>query len=144
MLTLTFARPHGYSGQRDPDRLRNDPIAYRVGDSRIADDIEPLSNGDLRRDDGGSLAQAILYDFEQRKTILGVEGKKTEIVEYEERRASDAADEALVAAFGALLFERLEELPAIEVEGPVAQHAGLGAEGLSKIAFAHAGWPGDN
>jgi hypothetical protein len=26
----------------------------------------------------------------------------------------------------------------------VAQHAGLGAEGLSKIAFAHAGWPGDN
>ncbi len=144
LLALTFARPHGYSGQRNPDRLRNDTIAYRVGDGRITDDIEPLSDWDLRRDDGGSPAQAILDDLEQRKTILGVEGKETEIVEYEERRASDAADEALVAAFGALFLEQLEELPAIEVEGPVAQHAGLGAEGLNKIAFTHAGWPGDN
>ena len=130
MLPLALYRPHGHSGERDPDSLRHDAVAYRVGDGRVADDIEPLGDRDLRRDYGGVVAEPVFDDLEKRQPILGVEGNQPEIIEDEQRRPGDAADESLVSSRRPLLLEGLEELRAVEVGGTVPEAAGLGAEGL--------------
>ena len=59
---------------------RDDAVAYRVTDGRITYDVE-LGDGDLRRDDGGVAAVAVLDDLEESEAGLGVERYKPEVVE---------------------------------------------------------------
>jgi len=136
--------PHGHARERNPDSLRDYPVAHCVADGRVAYDIEPLGDGDLRGDDGGVASMAVLDDLEEGETVLSVERHEAEIIEDQEGRARDAADVPLVAAGGALLLEHLEELRAVEVEGSVAEGAGLGSKGLREVAFADTGRPRDD
>ncbi len=103
----------------------NDPVADRVGDRGVADEVEQLGDRDLGGDDRGVCARTVFDDLEEGEPILRVEGSEPEIIEDKQRYAGDASDEASVTAVGALLLEELEELPTVEVESPVAENAGL-------------------
>ena len=65
MLELALESSHGHAGERDPDRLRYDAVANCVCNGRVANNVEPLGDGNLRRDYGGVESQAILDDLKQ-------------------------------------------------------------------------------
>lgn len=96
---MTLVCPHGYAGEQNSDCPGDDAVAYRVTDGRITYDVE-LGDGDLRRDDGGVAAVAVLDDLEESEAGLGVERYKPEVVEDGQGCTGDAADVALVVAYG--------------------------------------------
>jgi hypothetical protein len=57
--------PHGPAGQHDAMRVMDEAVEDRVPKRGVADQVVPVLDRDLTRDEGGALPRAVFDDFEE-------------------------------------------------------------------------------
>jgi hypothetical protein len=103
----------------------DEPIEDGIGIGRVADDLVPFVDRDLAGQDGRAAAVAFFEDLVEIAAGAGVERIETPIIEDQELRAIEAAQDAGVTAIAASQCEIGEELgdPLIEHRAVIAAEA---------------------
>src|SRR5215468_9500403 len=93
-----------------------EPVADRVSERGLPDEVMPLGRRMLARDDRGAAAVAILENLEQVATLLILRRGEAPIVEEEHVEAGELAEEPAVRAVGASQAQVVEQArdPAVE------------------------------
>src|SRR5262245_17671836 len=120
-----------------------EPVADRVSQRGLPDEVVPLGRGMLARDDRGAAAVAILENLEQVAALLILRRGEAPVVEEEHVEAGELAEEPAVGAVGPGQAQVVEQARDTAIAGAVAAATGLGGEGTGHEALAGAGGAGD-
>jgi len=121
----------------------NDAIEDGVGDGGITDDVMPVFERQLAGDEDGSDVVAILDDFEEITSLIGIEGFWSPIVDNEELDLGDGFQHAGIASVAAGQGKRCEQTRRSVIDRREIIAAGFIAKGAGEVTFADACWPGD-
>src|SRR5262245_670040 len=106
-----------------------EPVADRVSQRGLPDEVVPLGRVMLARDDRGAAAVAILENLEQVAALLILRRGEAPVVEEEHVEAGELAEEPTVRAVGAGQAQVIEQARDATVVGAVAAAARLIGEG---------------
>ena len=125
-------------------RVVDEPIQDGVGEGGVANEVMPVVDRDLARDQRGPPAGAVVDDFEEIAAFPITERGEAPVVENDELRFREVQEEFSVRSIGVRADEILaQEARETEVAYGVALAAGALAQGAGEPGLAGAGWPGD-
>lgn len=78
--------PQGASGQGDTMRVMDEPVQNRVAKPGVADQVMPVVDGDLARDERGTATGAILDDFQKIPSFAVAQGGQSPVIQDQETR----------------------------------------------------------
>lgn len=125
-------------------RVVDQPIQDGIGEGGIANEVMPVLDWDLARDQRGPSASAVVDDFEEIAAFPITERSEAPVIENDELRFRKVEQEFPVRAIGVRVNEILaQEAREPEVAHGVALAAGTLAQRAGEPGLAGAGGPGD-
>lgn len=120
--------PQGSSGQGDAVRVMDESVQNRIAKCGVADQVMPVIDGDLARNERRPAPGAILDDLQEIASLAVPQGSKPPIVQHEDARLRELLQQFAPGAIGAREGEVAEQArhPRIADEVP------LPARGLPK------------
>src|SRR5499426_3061779 len=112
-----------------------EPVADRVSQRGLPDEVVPLGRVMLARDDRGAAAVAILENLEEIAALLILRRGQAPVVEEEHVEAGELAEEPAIGAVGAGQAQVVEQARDAAVVGPVPATTGLIGEGTGDEAL---------
>jgi hypothetical protein len=125
-------------------RVVHQAIEDGVGKGRLADDVVPAADRQLAGEEGRGTAVAILDDLEQVPALLGDHGFRPPVVEDQQLRPAEAAEQTWVAAIAAGERELGEQPWQAVVENREVGARGVVTESTRQPGFAGAAGAGDD
>jgi hypothetical protein len=102
-----------------------------------------VTTGELAGDDRGAIAVAVFKDFEQVMSVGFAQGAKPEVIQDQHVRLGEVRHQLRVAAVGFGETRFLEETGDASIRTPVPSAARALSQRAGEVAFAHAGWTGN-
>ena len=136
-LITVFAQ--AFSLQIDTVGVVDDAIEDGIGDGGIADDVMPFVDRQLAGDQDRADVVAILDDFEEIASLIGIEGFRSPIVDNEELDLGDRFQHAGITTVAARKGECREQAVCSMIDCGEIVATGFVAKGAGEIAFADTG-----
>lgn len=114
-----------------------------ISDGGFIDELVPFGDGKLGCDDEGFAGVSVLDQLEQGQAEMLIQRLESEVVQDDQRGPFPVVELLEVGAVELGQGDLFDEAVHVEVQGPVAEHAGLVGHGAGDVALAAAGGAGD-
>lgn len=132
-----FGFAHRFTSEIELVGVVNQPIEDRIGDGGVGDDFVPLLDRILAGNQSGTVAAAVVDDFQEVTILPGTDGGHAQVIDDQDAGFLKALEQFGEAAIDVSLLEGAEEFRGGKIRRAEAIAAGLNAEGAPQVAFAN-------